>query len=167
MANLEQTYDVNSIPEPDDFTPIQPGSYTGMIVNSEMKATNNGAGKYLNLEIVIQGGEYNGRKMFERLNLVNSNQTAVDIAVKTLGAIARAVGLATVSDSLQLHNKRFVMDVEIEAPKPYTKDGVDYPGKPQNKIKKYHAVGLASTPSPTAQTQAAAAPSVAPWKQAS
>jgi hypothetical protein len=93
------------------FEPIPPGDYEACIVGSEMKTTKDGTGQYLNLEIQIVGGQYQNRKLFEKLNLVNKNETAVAIAKGTLSAICRAVGVLTPNDSSELHNKTFRISV--------------------------------------------------------
>lgn len=153
MVSLNQNINVNEIPERTDFTPVPPGNYTGMIVNSDMKPTKANDGQYLSLEIDIQGGEFEGRKLFENLNLVNKNAQAQEIAYKTLGEIARAVGLTTVGDSNQLHNKRFNMEVVVTPAK-----GEYGPG---NRVKKYSTISTSSSPGGTAQTVAA----TPPWKR--
>lgn len=136
-----QEFNVNDVAEREDFTPLPAGTYNAMVVASEMKATKDLKGEYLQLEIEVIDGANAGRKLFERLNLKNSNQQAVDIAYRTLAELTRAVGKVTIKDSEELHNKRLQVVVEVEQGKPYTKDGVTKEGKPQNVIKKYLAVG--------------------------
>lgn len=136
MAKLNETFDVAGVPEREEYTPVPPGTYTAIIVASEKKETKAG-GEMIVFELEIQGGEENGSKLFERLNIVNSNQKAVDIAFRTLAEIVKAVGKTTIKDTEELHNKRMYVEVRVDPPTPYTKDGVDYPGKPQNSIKKF------------------------------
>lgn len=173
MVQLAQTYTVSELPT-GDFDPIPAGAYPAIIVNSEMKDSSTG-GKYLELEINISGDNYNGRKLFERLNLENQNPTAVQIAFQTLGKICTAIGIDQVGDSVQLHNIPFIIDIDIEKGKPYIKDGVEKEGNDQNRIKKYSSAGIAApvTPQPAPQTaavptQSPAAPasaSDAPWER--
>lgn len=167
------TFNADEVAEREDFSPVPPGIYTGMITNSELKETNSKTGQYILLEIDIQGGEYEGRKLFERLNIKNDNQKAVDIAFRTLGEIVKAVGKTTIKDTEELHNKKFTMEVRVEPAKPYVKDGVEQPGSPQNSIKKFLPVsGAVSTPkagsstatSATAESKASDE-SVPPWKR--
>lgn len=161
MVALNQTYNVNELPEMDNDAPIPKGTYAGLIVNSEMKDASTG-GKFLELEIHVTQGDYKGRKIYERLNLVNANNVAVEIAQKTLGAICRAVNVEQLDDSVVLHNKPFTMDVDITEGKPYMKDGEQKMGKPQNRITKYYPAtqgGTAQAPQQAAQTAAASGPS--------
>ncbi len=171
MVALGQIVNADEIPARDDFSPFPPGIYTGMITASEMKATKNGKGEMLVLEIDVLDNGAEGRKLFERLNIKNENDKAVEIAYKTLGEIIRAVGKTTIKDSNELHNKRMTLTVEVEAAKPYTKDGVEQPGNAQNKVKKYSLLGTVEQGPAKAAAPAAAAPApeakaaLPPWKR--
>lgn len=145
MAKLEGIFNAADVPERNDFTPIPPGAYTAMIVASELKDTNKG-GQMIVLELDIQDGENAGRKLFERLNIKNDNPKAVDIAFRTLGEIVKAVGKTTIKDTEELHNKRITVNVKVEPAKPYTKDGVEHPGQPQNSITRFLPYGGAANP---------------------
>ena len=147
MANLGMTFNSEDVPEREDFSPVPPGTYTAMIVASELKETSKG-GQMIVLELDIQEGDHSGRKLFERLNIKNDNQKAVDIAFRTLGEIVKAVGKKTIKDTEELHNKRLLVDVRVEPAKAYVdKEGNSQPGSPQNSIKKYSpASGAVSTP---------------------
>lgn len=166
MVQLAQTYKVDDLPSGDDYTPLPAGQYKAMIVSSEMKDASTG-GRYLQLEIDVTEGNYSGRKLFERLNLENKNPQAVEIAFKTLSSICKAVALAEIGDSNQLHNKPFLMELDIEKGKPYTKDGVEKMGSDQNRIKKYLPISQtnqsAAPPTQQGETQEAASSSAPPW----
>jgi len=170
MAKLGMTFDSNDVPELEDFSPVPPGQYTGMVVGSEIKETSSG-GEMLVLEIDIQGGEYSNRKIFENLNIKNDNQQAVDIAFRKLGNLCKAVGKATIKDSEELHNKRFLMEVSVKPPAPYKdrKTGEERMSKARNEIKKYLSVtGTSSVEAATAPSSAAEAKpsdSTPPWKR--
>lgn len=127
MANLSG-FDASKV-EPNDYGVIPPGDYEACIVNSEMKSTKDGLGQYLNLEIQIVGGQYQNRKLFEKLNLVNKNETAVTIAKGTLSAICRAVNVLTPNDSSELHNKTFRIAVGVRKN--------DYKGDMENHVKAF------------------------------
>jgi hypothetical protein len=115
---------------------------------SEMKPTKSGTGQFLQFTFEVLDGPQKGRKLWARLNLVNPNQTAVDIAQRELGAICRAVNVIKPSDSAELHNKPMLITVAVE---------IDDRKRESNIIKKYEAVSAGA---------AAAAPAVsggAPW----
>jgi hypothetical protein len=96
---------------------LPPGKYTVQIVNSEMRPTSNGLGQYLWLELDVLDGEHAGRKLFDRLNLVNANTQTVEIAQRTLSAICHATGKMQVTDSEQLHLIPLQADVTVQPPK--------------------------------------------------
>jgi len=85
------------------FDVMPAGWYEAEVVKSELKTTKAGNGKYLSLQLKIIDGEYKGRFVFANLNLVNPNQTAVEIAEKELATLCRACGLDTIEDSAELH----------------------------------------------------------------
>ena len=143
---------------------IPAGKYRGLFVESEMKATSTG-GQMLVMKAVITQGEHQDVEFIERLNLINSNPTAVKIAYETLAKIAKAVGFAQIpTDSTALHNKPLLLVIKTEKGTPYkdkvtgeTREGKDksiiagYEGIPQ--------VGLAGA----APTGAAPAAAALPW----
>ena len=92
MANLGTTFDATSIEPAKAFEVLPPGQYPAQIVDSETRVTKDGNGQYLWLEIDMLDGPYKGRKLFDRLNLINANPTTVEIAQRTLSAICHATG---------------------------------------------------------------------------
>ncbi|MFA5630298.1 MAG: DUF669 domain-containing protein [Porticoccaceae bacterium] len=170
MANLAG-FDATQVAEPMDFTAFPEGVYVAIITASEMKPTKDGNGQYLEFTFEILDGEYKSRKVWARLNLINSSNTAVDIAQRELGAICRSVGVIKPNDSSELHNIPLTIHVSVEAGKNN--------GKPQNKIDKYEpARTAASAPAaggyvapfsaPASQQPApaqAAAAQTAPWQK--
>jgi len=125
------------------FEPVPPGWYTTMITNSEMKATKDGTGEYLQLRLDIIDGEYEGRVLFDRLNLVNENQTAVDIAQRQLSAICHVVGVLQPQNSDELHDKPLRVKVAIRPPS----NGYDA----SNEVKAYAEAGNAGKQAAPAQ----------------
>lgn len=71
---------------------LPPGKYVAQIVQSEMQPTKLGDGQMLCLELDILEGPHRGRKLWDRLNLVNRSQQTMEIAQRTLSAICHAVG---------------------------------------------------------------------------
>lgn len=139
--------------EPNDFSPIPAGRYLAAIVASEMKDTKAKTGSYLELEFEILEGEYKGRKLWDRLNLANPNEKAVEIAQGTLSAICRAVNVMQPKDSAELHNLPLTVIVAVEK----RQDN----GEDSNRIK-----GYKSKNEPAAETSAPATKGAAPWKKA-
>jgi len=117
MANLGTTFDASAVDPTSTYDVLPPGKYTVQIVNSEMRPTSNGLGQYLWLELDVLDGEHAGRKLFDRLNLVNANTQTVEIAQRTLSAICHATGKMQVTDSEQLHLIPLQADVTVQPPK--------------------------------------------------
>lgn len=111
MASLN--FDATTVEPDTGFELLPAGWYNAMIDESDIRPTNNGAGAYLQLRFSVIAGQYQGRKVFTRLNIRNANQTAQDIAYKQLSAIAHSVGVLQVQDSSQLHGIPLKIRVRI------------------------------------------------------
>lgn len=162
MANLAG-FDASTVGDQEEFLIVPEGDYPMIIIASEMKATKNGNGEFLQLVLEIIDGPYKGSRVFDRLNLNNPNPQAVDIAQRALGAICKAVGIIKPTDSAELHNKPLVAKVII---------GADSRQRETNEIRRYEPLSAAgfvqqnTTPvaSNKAPASAAAAPAAkAPW----
>jgi hypothetical protein len=142
MASLGQTFDASSIDPTSGYDVLPPGKYPAQIVASEMRVTKDGHGQYLYLEVDILDGQYAGRKLFDRLNLINANADAVQIAQRTLSSICHAVGKLQVSNSEQLHLIPLIADVRVRPPKGQYGES--------NSIRYLPRVGAPAAPTPTA-----------------
>ena len=91
MADL-RGFEANTVEPNESFDPLSNGDYLCIITASEMKPTKSGDGAYLELELQVLEGPHQGRKLWDRLNLNNANETAVRIARGALSSICRAVG---------------------------------------------------------------------------
>ena len=99
MANLGATFDATTVDPATGFELLPPAKYVVQIVSSEMRPTKDGGGQYLWLELDVLEGPLSGRKLFDRLNLVNASAQTVEIAQRTLSAICHATGRMQVQDS--------------------------------------------------------------------
>jgi hypothetical protein len=145
-------FDANTVEPSAPLEPLPAGWYKAVITESLEKPTKAQTGSYLQMTVEIIEGQYQGRKVIERLNLNNPNGTAVEIAQRTLSAICRAVGVMTPRDSSDLHDKPFMVQVKV-------KPGEGAYG-PSNEIGGY--VGVKGGAAPAAQPAAASVP---PWKR--
>jgi hypothetical protein len=150
MANLNN-FNANNVEPAADFEPIPAGKYLAVITDSEMKATKDGKGSYLELKFQVIEGEFKGRLLWARLSLTNSNELTVKIAKSQLAAICQAVGVMTPKDSVELHNLPLVVNVKLKK----RSDN----GELANDIKSYSKRETAATQSsPPAR-------GIAPWKR--
>lgn len=156
-------FDASKVDPSGSFDALPAGWYKAAITASEMKQTNAGNGQYLKLQFQILDGEYANRVVFANLTLNHPNTTTVEIAQRNLSAICHAVGVMTVNDSQQLHDKPLLIKLN--------KTTSDQYGE-QNDVKEYKAMeGSAPPPAtsqgsqqgPTGQSQPGSAS--APWDQ--
>ena len=133
MAQLN--FDSNKIEPVGKFVPIPVGKYKVAITASERKKTNKEPkpgevqGEMILFTYTVIDGEFRGRKLFDRLNIINANKTAQEIAEGCLSAICRSVGVMVPHLTEELHNIPFIVDVKIRA----AKDGYDE----SNEVKGY------------------------------
>jgi len=117
MAQFGSTFDASTVEPTKPLEVLPPGKYAAQIVKSDIRTTKDGMGQFLQLEIDVLDGPYKGRKLFDRLNLVNANPQTVEIAQRTLSAICHATGRMQVQDSQELHLIPFIADVQVQPPK--------------------------------------------------
>lgn len=141
------------------FEPVPAGEYLAMAVDSEFKETAAKDGEYLQFTLEIVDGPHRGRRLFDRLNLKNKNETAVKIAQGTLSAICRAVGVMRPKKSEELHGKPMRITVDVE-------ERNDKKGQFNNRIKKYEAANAAPS-QPVVTGGAPVQQSLPPWKRKS
>jgi len=116
MANLEplgfNPADVADMG--DGFKVVPPGTYNVVIVESDVQATAKG-GKMLVLKYQIIDGQQVGDTVVDRLNIVNSSDTAQKIGLSQLKNICDAIGhVGQLKDSAQLHGKPLAIKVVVE-----------------------------------------------------
>ena len=174
MAQLGETFDANVVEPNQPFEVLPAGKYKVQIIASEMRPTNDGNGSYLWLEMDILEGEYQGRKFWDRLNLNNPSEQAVQIAQRTLSALCHACGKLVVSDSEDLHFIPIIAHVKV---RPGTvkelPSGERREYSASNSIGGYSAADGSAPPAaqpraagtPGRAVAPAAAPVDKPWKQ--
>lgn len=166
MAQLGGTFDANEVDPAGTYEALPPGDYKVQIVQSDMVQTKAGDGQYLWIEMDIIDGQYQCRKVWDRLNLVNPNQQAQEIAQKQLSAICHAIGQLSVQDSEELHFKPLIARVKVRPRQDTGENTNDISGyKPLDGQQSAPAAGQQkSAPAQPAQQQKPAG-SVPPWKQ--
>ena len=171
MASFGHTFDASTVEPTTPFDVLPPGKYRVQLVASEMRPTKDGMGQYLLLELDILEGQYTGRKLFDRLNLVNANPDAVQMAQRSLSALCRAAGKMQVSNSEQLHLIPLMIDVKVRPPKGQfgESNSVRYLSTPDLQPvvspSPPSAPAVAAQPTGFARPAAPAATSTLPWKR--
>jgi len=151
MADL-MGFDANQVDPARTFETIPAGNYVAVITESEMTPTKSGTGQYLKLTFQVVEGACKDRLLWARLNLVNPNAAAVQIARAELSAICRAVGVLAPKDSVELHNLPLVVHVRC-------KKRADT-GEITNEIK-----GYSKKETPSVPTASANGSSTPPWQR--
>ena len=162
MGNLN--FDATTVEPSAPMEAVPAGTYPVRIAETEIKQTKNGNGRYLQLTLDIIDGQYKGRKLFDRLNLWNPNQQAVEIAQKTMSAICHATGIMQPRNHEELRGKTLSAKVNQDNDPQYGA---------RNEVKGYSALegGTQGYAAPAAQSynpsqpagQVAAGPATPPW----
>lgn len=170
MAQLDQVFNAEEIPEDDrSFDLLPAGDYEMQVIESEIKDTDLGQQLVLTLEVL--SGPSQGRRVWDRLNIVNQNADAQRISQRALADLCLATGVKALKDTEELHFKPFIGKVTITKPnaksiaKGYTNDknSVRYKAKGAAAVH----MATAGNPSTARQTHnggsAAAKPAARPW----
>lgn len=131
-----------------DYAELPNGIYKMEIEASDVVATKAGDGTLLKTtNSVVEPEEYKGRKLFTQYNLENKSAQAQEIGQKQFAALCRAVGVAEVEDSEDLHFKTFTVRVALGKP---SKDG-QYPARAE--IKRYYFEDEGNVPDPAVDAE--------------
>ena len=104
-----------SVEPQDDITFIKPGKYSVLIEKAEVKITNKRTGHLISLQMqVLDEGPFKGRKVFDNINIQNPSTQCVEIGMRTLAALAQAIGIVAVEDTSQLLNQVVVAHVKVK-----------------------------------------------------
>ncbi len=165
MASLQQIlpggFDSATVaPQSSVSDPIPAGVYDVEITGADVKETKNQKGSGLKLEYtVVSPATFEGRKVFQFLNLKHENQQAEQIGQSQLSALCRAVGIGRLDDSDQLFGKILRVRVRIRPPA----NGYEA----SNDISSYEQAGSAMSLPPATSAMPAShqakAAAAAPW----
>lgn len=158
MANLGETFNADDMPAGGgDFDPLPAGEYQVRISEAGIQTTKAGTGQYIKMRLDVIGPTHAGRVIWSNLNIRNPNPKAEEIGRQQLGAIMRAIGVPSLTDTDQLVGGDLIVKVTIKE-----SDG-QYGAS--NEVKGYKALSGSRPPAPAAAAPAAAAPSSStpPW----
>lgn len=136
MASLGNKFNAQDIDTTQrDYENLPDGIYSLEVIQSEVSPTSAGTGTMLKLRYsVVEPDQYKGRLVFANINLENPNSQAQEIGQRDLASLCRAVGLAEIEDSEELHFKVFTAKVGLSKART-GKDGKTY--DPRNELKKF------------------------------
>lgn len=158
------SFDAQSVdPGTTSFDPMPPGNYLGQIIESDIKPTRSG-GRQLALTLEIIDGPHARRRVWDNLNIENSNAQAQEIAQRQLSQLCHALGIRHLNDTAQLHGKPVRAKIAIQPAQD------QYPAK--NVIKAYapvedsvQAIGLGAVPPVAASAAPKLAATRKPWEK--
>ena len=160
MALLGYTVNQNDLPEDQgSFEPLPAGDYQVRIAETSINSTASGTGQYIKVRMDVTGPTHQGRVLFTNLNIKNDSQKAEEIGRQQLGAIMRAIGLDSISDTDELVSGAMTVKVVIKQSDQYG---------PQNEVKSFKAINGSKPPAMGATGgattgQAASASAKPPW----
>lgn len=134
VTNLGSVFDATQIAPQQPMEAVPQGWYSVVLTDGEIKPTEGGEGRRMNLEWTITDGQYKGRKIFDGFNYKHSNPQTQQIAAGQVSAICHAVEVFNLTDITQLLNRPHQIKVGIEPAKCVDADGFDCPvGTPNSK----------------------------------
>ena len=161
MADLGKAFNANVYEELGDFSPLATGDYNVAIESTEKKVLNSGNGDKLVITYSVNGGDSNGRKLFDNLNLWHAtSQDAAHIAARTLAQICRVVGREQIRDTDELVGSSLSVRVDVE----------EREGKKYNRIKAYNKLNgslpaVSNSPGVQGPAPAANSNNKMPWEK--
>ncbi len=173
MAMLNQTYNINDLPEDEfsgDFMSLPAGDYHVRITQADIQPTRAGDGQLIKLRLDVIGPTHQGRVLFTYLNIQNRNAEAERIGRQELRSLMVATGLTQLVDTDQLINHQLTVKVKVVKSKnPEYGD----PEGNQNIVSGYRAIkgsvapasAFAAPKPPTPAAPATPAPGKAPWER--
>lgn len=104
-------FDVDSVEAQVDYVP--PGKYPALIESAELNRTKSQTGYYIKLMLSILDGPHKNRKLFVNINIVNPNQQCVDIGLRTLASLGKALGVKCIKNLDQVLNQTVVAHARV------------------------------------------------------
>lgn len=156
MVDLNEQFDATTV-EPNDFELLPNGKYIMTLVESEKRTSQNSGDDYVSLEFEIQGGQYEGRKLWLNLSLWSSNPKAVTFARSMLSSLCHAAGVLNLTDTSQLEGIPVVGVVKQKLNK--------QTNEMQNQITKFESRdGAVTKPQKQGTAQSATENDTPPWQ---
>ena len=130
-------FDCDDVDPGGEYEPLPAGWYNVQIEDADVVQTKRGDGWVFKLVFCVIDGDYSGRKVFGRLNIVNPSADAQKIAHQHLSALGRATGVMRQSDSSQFIDKLLRIKLNVKNDSEYG---------PQNNVVGFKAPGAGTAP---------------------
>ena len=120
------------------FEPLAPGNYVATIINAKVGPLKSGKGQAVLLQWQVQGGNNQGRLIFDRVIVAHESAVAMKFGRRKLKDIADACGVKdSITDLTVLLNKPCSIYVKIEQD-----DAGEYP--PKNVVGRVKAIAASA-----------------------
>ena len=151
MANIANQYDPNAEASP-DFAALPAGEYVAEIIESAIEdvSRRNDYGRCLKLTWKLQGSEYDGRLVWQRISMwainITNNDKVVSIAQSQFASIRLATGKNVVNNTEEIHHIPCLIRISVKKSDQYGD---------QNEVKavKPNGAPVATSSPPPAETQ--------------
>jgi hypothetical protein len=107
-------FDPQTIEPQGDFEVLPPCKPPAMIEKAEIKENSKGTGHYIKLELKVLDGPHKNRKLFDNINIDNPSNKCVEIGMRVLSALGRAIGATAITDTSQLLNQVVIPHVIVQ-----------------------------------------------------
>lgn len=108
-------FDLTNVEASKSFENLPNGKYHVMADKAEVKPTKSG-GEFINLEVVVQSGEFKGRKLWAKFNIKNESEKAVQIGLGQLKQFMTAAGAKSmvIKDLMELSGLEAIANVTTD-----------------------------------------------------
>jgi Protein of unknown function (DUF669) len=107
-------FDATKVNPAGDRTPVPKGKYKVVLKTTDVKNTESNKGRFIACGATILDGPVAGKMLFWNINVQHENPVATQIGQEQLSALCYAVGVLQITDTIQLHGRPFVVDVDIQ-----------------------------------------------------
>src|SRR5688572_18017199 len=115
MAQLGTTFDPSTAPQDDRSFDLMPAGWQpAHCIESDAGPTKQGGGLVASFTWEILEGPFKGRKIWQRINVINQNAQAQEIGQRELGSLCKALGLGPITDTTVVHFKPLQIRVGVE-----------------------------------------------------
>lgn len=97
-----------------NFEPLPKGTYFMKATEAEQQEAASGKGEFIKTKFVVTRGELTNRAVWERFNIIHSNDVAQRIGREKVSAWSRACGKPKATDTDQLLEVEFKAEVTVE-----------------------------------------------------
>jgi len=106
MAQFGQVFYTAQLPKENTREALPVGEYLSILHKAEIKPTKAGDGQYIDCQFKVVDGQHKGRGFFDKINISNPSQQAVEIGLARLNTILSIGGLSQCGSTEELEHAR-------------------------------------------------------------